>query len=68
MAKGLDSYPEVMNAKMVAEYLDIGYVKALSLLKSGSIPCVRIGNAYKTTRIAVESWLHVPGYREILKT
>lgn len=62
----LDSYPEILNPKQIAKYLGIGYVKALRLLKSGSIPCVQIGNAYKVSRKQFESWLLEPGMRRFL--
>lgn len=62
----LSSYPEIMSAKMISEYLDIGYVKALNLLKTGAIPCIRIGNSFKIPKKSLITWLDEPGLREIL--
>lgn len=62
----LAEYPDVLNPKMVAQYLGIGYSKALALIKSGAIPCIRIGNHYKVYKAGLIQWLTQPGYREYL--
>jgi excisionase family DNA binding protein len=64
--KPLADYPEVMSARMVAEYLGIGYTKTLALLKSGECPCIRIGNAYKVPKASFARWLGEPGLRKFL--
>lgn len=53
----LDNYPDVLDARMIAEYLSIGYVKALNLIKYGGIPYIRIGNTYRVAKRNFESWL-----------
>ena len=60
----LDNYPEIMDPKMLSEYLDIGYAKALALVKSGIIPTIRIGNHYKIPKKCLNDWLDQSGYRE----
>lgn len=62
----LDTYPDILNPKMLADYLGISYAKALSLAKSGLIPCIRLGNHYKVPKIGLINWLKQPGYREFL--
>lgn len=62
----LEQYPEILCPKMVAAYLDIGYGKALSLIKTGQIPCLKVGNHYKIPRVGFKAWLEKPGYRELL--
>ena len=63
----LQGYPEIMNPKMISEYLNIGYVKTLSLLKTGTIPCIRIGNAFKIPKKSLIAWLEEPGLRKLLQ-
>ena len=55
--KNLIDYPDVLNAHMIAEFLDIGYVKALSLIKYGDIPYLKIGNTYRVAKSNFEAWL-----------
>lgn len=62
----LNQLPEVLNPKIVAAYLNIGYAKALELIKSGSIPCLKVGNHYKIPKKGFVQWLEEPGYREFL--
>lgn len=50
--------PEMITAKDVAALLNIGYTKALELLKYGQIPSIKLGSTYRTTREAVAEWLH----------
>lgn len=60
------NYPDVLGPKHVSEILGVGYSKALELVKSGAIPCVRIGNHYKISKNSLVEWLEKPGYREYL--
>lgn len=60
----LDTYPDILNPKMISDYLGIGYAKALELVKSGAIPCIRLGNHYKIPKKCLVNWLEEPGYRE----
>jgi len=58
--------PAIISPKIIAKYLGIGYVKALGLVKSGDIPCVKIGNSYKVSRHLFLLWLEQPGLRKVL--
>ena len=62
----MDNYPEIMNPKMVAHYLGIGYSKALTLVKSGAVPCIKIGNSYKVSKEQFKLLLNEPGLRKVL--
>lgn len=50
--------PEMLSAKEVAEILKIGYVKALELMKYGTIPSIKLGNTYRTSREALNNWIN----------
>jgi excisionase family DNA binding protein len=60
----LENYPEILDPKMLSEYLNIGYAKALALVKSGAIPTMKIGNHYKISKECLNDWLNQPGYRK----
>jgi excisionase family DNA binding protein len=62
----LDDYPDILNPKMVAEYLGISYGKALGLIKLDLMPCLKVGNIYKIPKSGFVKWLEEPGYREFL--
>jgi len=62
----LDSYPDILTPKMLAAFLGINYAKALELVKSGAITCIRLGNHYKIPKNCLLNWLEQPGYREFL--
>jgi len=49
--------PAVMTPKQVAGYLQLGRDKTYQMLKSGELPCVRIGRTYRIQRCALEDWL-----------
>lgn len=55
--KRLEKYPDVLNAHMIAQFLNIGYVKALNLIKYGGIPYIKIGNTYRVAKRNFETWL-----------
>ncbi|MEZ7892793.1 MAG: excisionase family DNA-binding protein [Candidatus Wallbacteria bacterium] len=65
MSKSLNEYPEILNARNIAEYLNIGYVKALKLLKYGNLPCIRIGNSFRISRAVFEKWMLTPSDTKI---
>ncbi len=50
-------FPEMITAKDVAKILNIGYTKALEMLKYKVIRSVKLGNSYRTTPQAVDEWL-----------
>lgn len=51
-------YPEVLNAKMIAEIMSLGYVKALNLIKYSDINYIKIGNTYRIPKKNFIEWLH----------
>jgi len=53
-----DSLPEVLSAKDIASYLDIGYAKALRLLKYDGIPNIRVGNTFRVSKQVFGKWLN----------
>jgi len=65
-ARPLSDYPEVLDARSIAAYLQIGYHKALLLVRSGAFPSVRVGNAYRVSRSGFERWLCQEGFRVAL--
>ena len=62
--KSLDEFPEYLTARMVAEYLEISYTKALNMIKSGAIPGVQSGNEYKVPRQEFADWLKKPDLKK----
>lgn len=61
----LDTLPEILTAENISQYLCIGYVKALRLIKYGGIPHLRIGNTFRISKRAFEEWLMKPESRVI---
>lgn len=47
------SYPDVLNVKDLQNALEIGRLGAYKLLKSGALPCFKIGNTYKIPKAAL---------------
>ena len=62
-----EDLPEILTPKQLAQYLGIGYAKALSLLKYGGLPCIRIGNTFRISKQMLIEWLHEEGKREFLQ-
>lgn len=62
----LEQYPDILSPQIIAKYLNISYSKALELSKSGSMPCLKVGNHYKIPKAGFIQWLNQPGYREYL--
>ncbi|OPY55789.1 MAG: hypothetical protein A4E55_02377 [Pelotomaculum sp. PtaU1.Bin035] len=58
--------PDILSPRMISAYLGIGYVKALAMVKSGAVPCIKIGNAYKVPKELFRAWLNEPGFRKVL--
>ncbi|WFA09523.1 helix-turn-helix domain-containing protein [Tissierella sp. Yu-01] len=61
----LNEYPDVLNAKMIAKSLGIGYVKALNLIKYGGIKYIKIGNVYRVPKTCFIDWLCNGSSKEI---
>lgn len=56
---------EILDARMICNYLGVGYTKALNLIKYGGLDYIKIGNTYRVTKKAFEEWLFQSGQREI---
>lgn len=64
--KTIEDMPEILNVKMICNYLGIGYTKGLNLVKYGGLDYIKIGNTYRITKKAFEQWLFTEGKREVL--
>ncbi len=62
----LANMPDILTPQMIAALLDIGYSKALDLVKSDQFPCLKIGNCYKVPKFSFCDWLNAPGFRKVL--
>ena len=49
--------PHLLTAKEVSEILKIGYTKTLELMRYGKIPCIKLGNTYRTSEEALAEWI-----------
>ena len=54
----LDQYPDVLTVDDLAEILRINKATAYRLLKEKSIPCRRIGTAYRISKAAVLAFIN----------
>lgn len=59
------NYPEVLDAKMIAKILDLGYVKTLKLIRYGGIKHIKIGNTYRVPKKMFLEWLYSDETKEI---
>ncbi|AOT72807.1 MerR family transcriptional regulator [Geosporobacter ferrireducens] len=57
-AEAFSNYPEILNAKMIAEILGIGYIKSLKLIKYSDMKYIKIGNVYRVPKKCFVEWLH----------
>lgn len=64
--KKINEYPEILTAKMIAEYLEVGYTKALNIIKYSNLDSLKLGKEYRVTKKAFEAWLYAEGKREFL--
>jgi len=51
------SYPDILDAHDLAHLLNIAMPKTYHLLRSGEIPCRRLGNEYRISKQAVINYL-----------
>ena len=49
--------PEVMDIKVLAQYLGIGRSKIYNLIRQKRIPASRIGRQYRFSRPLIDQWL-----------
>ena len=54
----LDSLPDVLDAKDIAQVLGIGYVKSLNLIRFGGMNYIKIGRVYKVSKQNFTEWLN----------
>jgi len=56
--KPISEYPEIMNARDIASYMGIGYNKALTLMKYGNLPSIKLGSTFRIYKKSFEKWLN----------
>jgi len=54
----LASLPDVLDAKDVASFLCIGYVKALKLIRYGGMNYIKLGRTYRVSKVNFTEWLN----------
>ncbi|MCL2398533.1 MAG: helix-turn-helix domain-containing protein [Defluviitaleaceae bacterium] len=54
----LVSLPDVLDAKDIAGFLGIGYVKALKLIRYGGMRYIQIGRVYRVSKANFTDWLN----------
>lgn len=62
----VESLPDVLTAESISGYLNIGYVKALKLIRYGGIPYLKLGNTYRVSKVNFLKWLNRGENIEIL--
>ncbi len=55
--KKLEDLPEILTARMIADYLDIGYTKALHLIQYEGIKHLQLGATYRVPKQHFIKWL-----------
>lgn len=63
-AFSVDSFPEVLSVKDIAEILGIGYQKSVRTIKYTGMDYFLLGNSYKVSRKNFVEWLHTQGQRK----
>jgi len=63
--KNLQNYPPVLTPRQLAEILDVGYTKALNVVKYSDLPSVKIGNTYRIYRDNLQEWLETKQKRAV---
>ena len=53
----LENLPEMLTAELIADYLDVCYVKALQLIKHSGMPHIRLGRSYRVPKARFQEWL-----------
>lgn len=57
--------PEMMTPYQVANYLDVGYGKALRLIRFGGIPYLKLNNTYRVPKDKFFMWLDSEAAKEV---
>ena len=55
--KKLEEMPEILTARMIADYLNIGYSKALHLIQYEGIQHLKLGSTYRVPKQHFVEWL-----------
>jgi excisionase family DNA binding protein len=53
----LSEMPEIIDAKIIGEYLQISYEKSLQFIKYSGIPYLKLGNTYRLYRDSLTKWI-----------
>ena len=53
--------PELLTPRQVAEILNISYENALSLIRYGNIPCVKVGRQYRVKAADLSAFIRKGG-------
>lgn len=56
----IEDYSDVLTAKDIAEIMNIGYIKALNVIKYSGMAFKRIGNTYRVPKKIFVNWLYSP--------
>jgi len=54
----IESLPDVLDARDIANVLGIGYIKALKLIRYGGMNYLQLGRAYKVSKQNFTDWLN----------
>lgn len=54
----VDSLPSVLSARDISKVLDIGYVKALKVIRYGGMNYLQLGREYRVSRDNFIRWLN----------
>ena len=54
----IDSLPDVLDARDIADVLGIGYVKALRLIRCSGMNYLQLGRVYKVSKQNFNDWLN----------
>ena len=57
--ENINKLPEILNAKDLKAYLNIGINRAYDLMKSPAFPATKIGSRYFVTSTALTEWLQI---------
>jgi excisionase family DNA binding protein len=55
--ESINDMPEIIDARDIAGYLNIGYTKALHFIRFSGISYMKIGNTYRVYKTAFLKWI-----------
>ena len=53
----LESDGKIVNAREISRILGFSYKKTLSLLQNNTIPCIRVGRQFISTKSQILNWV-----------